>query len=181
MNSASYRPGLSSADCDRERARRALQSELWIVCQRCAWPKAMGAVGTPDDVPYALFGTRNSEPEDADVIIVGFSSRGPQSSATHLRHGSAFRDSINRWAGKSSNAVEPPSRPKSQAIGRQAVAARAHSVAASRCRAKNCWSNTELLLESPGEMALVREPGRGSNFRKRVVRLAQTLGGPLEA
>ena len=51
----------------------------------------------------------------------------------------------------------------------------------SRCGAKSCWSNTKLPLESPGEMALVREPGCGSNFRKRVVGFAQTLGGPLEA
>jgi hypothetical protein len=50
----------------------------------------MGVVGTPDDVPYSLL-----EPEDADVIIVGLSSRGPQSSALHLRHASGFRDSIN--------------------------------------------------------------------------------------
>jgi hypothetical protein len=119
-----------------------------------------------------------SDPEDAGVIIVGFSSRGPQSSATHFRHVSAFRDSLNRGAGKSSKGLGTVVASKGHA---RAGAARTHSDAGSRCRAKSCWSNTELPLESPGEMALVREPGRGSNLRKRIVRLAQTLGGPLEA
>src|ERR1700693_4013577 len=47
----------------------------------------------------------SSDHEDAGVIIVGFSSRGPQSSATHFRHVSAFRDALNRRAGKSSKGL----------------------------------------------------------------------------
>jgi hypothetical protein len=58
MNSESDRSRVPSGGRDRERTCRAQQNELWIICQTCAWPKAMGAVGTPDDVPYGLFGTR---------------------------------------------------------------------------------------------------------------------------
>jgi hypothetical protein len=55
------------------------------------------------------------------------------------------------------------------------------SDADSRCRAKGCRSNSELSLEPSGEMALIRESGSGSNFRKRLVPLTQTFGGPLQA
>lgn len=99
----------------------------------------------------------SSDAEDSGVAIVGFSFRAPQSSVTHPRHGSTSLDSRKPQAGRESNlrgtVVAFESGPQS------AVAVRAHSDAGTRRRAKRCRSNTELTLESPGEVALIGEPG----------------------
>jgi hypothetical protein len=62
------------------------------------------------------------------------------------------------------------------------VAARAtRSFVGSRRCAKNRGSNTELLLELPCEMALIRKTSCGGNLYKWIIGIAQTLRSPLEA
>ncbi len=60
----------------------------------------------------------HSDDADADAIIVGFSSRGAQSSATLFRLGSAFRGSITRRTSNSAMTLGPVVPWQSQAIAR---------------------------------------------------------------